>query len=85
MPIVEVEWVDSRSHGTDWQDPDDLNATLDTPDGLCCRTAGYLYRATRRDVVLSANVASNGDVGAVMQIPTGAVRRLRLLRRAPPE
>lgn len=76
--IVEIQWEDAVSKGG-WQCSQ--NAGIEYK-GSPCRTVGYLVRKTRTEVVIAQNTSCNEqDVGEVMVIPLGIVRKTRIVGR----
>ena len=78
MKIVEVRWVDSHVAGK-WRTPQEWDEELRF--SLECRTSGYLYRSTRKHVVIVQSIAAVGQLSSdAMVIPRGAVRSVTVLR-----
>jgi hypothetical protein len=75
LPIVEVEWVDSRRNGG-WSSREDY-MDVEVPD---CRSAGYLLTSNRKHIVLVLNQDdANGNVCDSMTIPRSAIRKVTRL------
>ncbi len=79
MPIVEVEWVDSTSHGS-WSTPE-LYQDRIRGYGLLCRSAGYLFAKDRERVVVLQSQGLSGNICDAMQIPRSAVRSIRVIEK----
>lgn len=82
MPIVEVDWIDSSAtHG--WVAVDSLTESLDRPDAMLCKSAGYLFRDDAVSVVLVLGQTSEHHCDSSIQIPRCAVRSVRTLQAVP--
>ncbi len=74
VKYVEVEWDDASSSPL-WHSPDEL------PHVQTCLTRGWLLVDNKREVVLAASIQLQGpDVGEIIAIPRGMVKRLRRLK-----
>ncbi len=72
--FVEVHWNDATSCAT-WREPGDL------PHVQACVTRGWLLEDGKEEVVIAATVQVEGpDVGEVIAIPRGMVKRIRRLK-----
>ncbi len=73
IKFVEVEWDDASASAL-WHSPDDL------PHVARCLTRGWLMEENKREVILAASVQLQGcDVGEIIAIPRGMVKRIRRL------
>ena len=80
LPMVMVDWVDScGSNG--WKTPSDLREMIAAP-GQLQRSVGFLFLHDKRNLVIvqSVQVVEDGFMGAALQIPAAAVRRVRRLK-----
>lgn len=75
--VVEVEWVDSAFHHG-WGSLDSKQyATAGR-----CRTAGYLLRRSKVEIVIAHSVGEDEDAAAeAIAIPLCAVSRVRIIRK----
>ncbi len=72
--FVEVQWNDAYSVAT-WRDLDNLPAVA------LCVTRGWLVDEDKRQVVLAATFIEEGrEVGEIIAIPRGMVKRMRKLK-----
>lgn len=74
MPLVEVLWDDSMSHGG-WQAPAAYTW------GMACRSIGWLLERTPSHLVLLQSQNEHGQVAEALEIPRRAVRQVRVLER----
>ena len=71
MRKVEIEWVDSSSGATIWEDKDDYETDLPI-----IKTIGYLLGKNNL-VVIVCQSFHDDEVGRVFRIPAGCVRKIR--------
>lgn len=71
LRFVEVEWYDASSSAV-WCGPEDL------PSITSCITRGWLVDESDQAVVIAGTLQLKGpDVGEVITIPRGMVKRIR--------
>jgi hypothetical protein len=70
---VEVEWEDA-AQWTGWHPQP---APGDVLERLVIRSRGFLVQETRHQTVVAQSVASNGQLGDLLVIPRGWIRRVR--------
>lgn len=83
MPVVEVVWLDSQ--GTDgWQSEKEYDEYADDsdPEDGCCKTTGYLFKETDKNVAIVLNQSHSGNLDMMMQIPKVAIVSRTVLREA---
>lgn len=74
VPFVEVHWSDAASCAT-WRGPDEL------PHVQPCMTRGWLLEEGKDEVVIAATIqVDSPDVGEIIAIPRGMVKRIRRLK-----
>ena len=74
LRLVEVDWVDSCRHGG-WQEVEEyLEEHV-----LKCRSAGYLLRSNRKEVMLIQSLDPNNKATDSMCIPRSSVKKIRYL------
>ncbi len=74
VKYVQIEWHDAHSVAT-WRGPDEL------PHVEPCISRGWLLVENSKEVVLASTVQPNGpDVGEIIAIPRGMVKRIRRLK-----
>lgn len=74
VKFVEVEWDDASSCAT-WRAPGEF------PRVQPCITRGWLVEESKRGIVIAATIQVNGpDVGEIIAIPRGMVKRIRKLK-----
>ncbi len=74
MKFGEVEWDDASSCAT-WRGVEEL------PGVQPCVTRGWLVEENKRKVVLAGTIQAEGpDVGEIIAIPRGMVKRIRRLK-----
>lgn len=72
--FVEVEWIDAISVAT-WRAPDEM------PRVTQCISRGWLIVDEKEQVTLAATRQPiNGDLGEIISIPRGMVKRMRRLK-----
>lgn len=87
MPVVEVEWEDTMSFREGgWMKAETIAEWAEKP--AIVRSVGYLFRKTKRRIVLVQSEDTDPQDGhlhdnldGAVKIPTGFVRRIRTLRR----
>lgn len=71
--LVVVRWRDTETEGIGWQEP----AATSRP--LRYRTVGYVIRRSKRFLVVSPTIVSDGRVNTTWRIPIGAIVEIRSL------
>ena len=81
-PVVFVEWHDSRSLSSRWEDRTDL---LDKTADLYREevvSVGFLLESNKKYIVIALGLAPNDDVMHAIQIPRSEISLYRVLKRA---
>lgn len=78
MPVVEVYWLDSAT-GSGWRRQQEWDEDFDT-QAIECRSVGYLWKKTRKEVALMQSVNEEGQLCSVIVIPRFAVTHMTVLR-----
>ncbi len=83
MKTVEVEWLDSRSHGG-WSTVElYMQRMLD--GGLACKSSGYLLDQNDERVVILQSQAESGSITDAIQIPRVAITKMTVFLRSTEE
>lgn len=78
MKLVEVIWDDSAHLTPRWRSFGEIRASR----AATCETVGYVVKRSRRWLLLSSTVSIGDSEGyCAFRIPTGAIRRIRRIRR----
>jgi hypothetical protein len=73
--LVRVEWWDTSGSREAWLDKEDAAALRP----VLCHTVGTVLYRSKAVLVLAATVGEHGQVGDVIAIPMGCVKRVRRL------
>ena len=73
--LVEVEWVDACVNGG-WRTVEEY---LISPGVAQCRTAGYLLRSNRQEIMVVQSISEHGTVADSTRIPRCSVKKIRYL------
>jgi hypothetical protein len=75
--LVLVDWDDSCGSGR-WEDRESAYNSAANPEGIPCRTVGWVLRSSPKALTLNAS-RSKYSVNDQTSIPWSAVRRIELL------
>lgn len=75
-PIVEVEWTDASGKSR-WGQLEEYLAHHPHP----CRTAGYLIRRTKEEILIALTQSEDGQLNGAIAIPIQWVKKIKILRK----
>lgn len=80
-PVVYVEWHDSRTLTSGWEDRRKVLNEAPRDFGERLVSAGLLLQVSKKFMVLAVGLAPNDDVCHVLQIPRSEIVRFQIVKR----